>query len=55
MGCHCDIYGRPIRLKTAIAKSCNSYFANTLQRIIEKNNNHLVGLDNWSKHVKVLV
>jgi penicillin-binding protein 2 len=52
MGCHCDIYNTPIKLKTGIAKSCNSYFANTYKRIVEKNNNPKEGLNNWSKHVK---
>ncbi|MFT5257240.1 MAG: penicillin-binding protein 2 [Polaribacter sp.] len=52
MGCHCDIYGRPIQLKTAISRSCNSYFSNTYKRIVEKNNNPSEGLDNWSAHVK---
>jgi len=52
MGCHCDIFGRPIQLKAAISKSCNSYFANTYKRIVEKNNKPSLGLDNWSNHVK---
>lgn len=52
MGCHCGIFNRPIKLKTAIAKSCNSYFSNTYKRIVEKNNKPSEGLDNWSKHVK---
>jgi penicillin-binding protein 2 len=52
MGCHCDIYGKPIQLNTAIAKSCNSYFANTYKRIVEKNNNPKEGMNNWSKHVR---
>ena len=51
MGCHCGIYNKPISLKTAIAKSCNSYFSNTYKRIVEKNNNPSQGLDNWNKHV----
>ena len=51
MKCHCDIYGSPIGLKTAIARSCNSYFSNTYKRIIEKNNNPSEGLNSWSKHV----
>ncbi|WP_159946567.1 penicillin-binding protein 2 [Polaribacter septentrionalilitoris] len=51
MGCHCGIYAKPIKLKTAIAKSCNSYFSNTYKRIVEKNNNPSKGLDNWNKHV----
>jgi len=51
MKCHCDIYNTPIRLKTAIARSCNSYFSNTYKRIVEKNNNPSEGLDNWNKHI----
>tara|TARA_R110001632_G_scaffold18712_12_gene57646 strand:- start:7411 stop:9291 length:1881 start_codon:yes stop_codon:yes gene_type:complete len=52
MKCHCDIYGKPIRLNTAISKSCNSYFSNTYKRIIEKNGNATEGMNNWSAHVK---
>lgn len=52
MGCHCEIYNRPISLQTAIAKSCNSYFSNTFKRIVEKDNKPSEGLNNWSKHVK---
>ncbi|PQJ81043.1 penicillin-binding protein 2 [Polaribacter porphyrae] len=52
MKCHCDIYARPIKLKTAIAKSCNSYFSNTYKRILEKDNKPTEGQNNWSKHVK---
>ncbi len=52
MGCHCEIYGKPIRLNTAISKSCNAYFANTYKRIVEKNGNPVEGMNNWSKHVK---
>ena len=51
MKCHCDIYGKPVKLKTAIARSCNSYFSNTYKRIVEKNNKPSEGLDNWHKHV----
>lgn len=52
MGCHCGISGRPIRLKTAIAKSCNSYFANTYRQIIDKYENPTIGTNQWSKHAK---
>ena len=52
MRCHCGIYNSPIRLETAISKSCNSYFSNTYKRIIEKNNNPKEGVDTWSQHVK---
>ena len=50
--CHCDIYGKGIKLNTAIAKSCNSYFSNTYRAIIDKPNNATLGMDNWSTHVK---
>lgn len=51
MGCHCGIVGRPIQLKTAIAKSCNTYFSHTYKKIVEKNNRPPEGLDNWHQHV----
>ncbi|PWG04636.1 penicillin-binding protein 2 [Polaribacter aquimarinus] len=51
MGCHCGIYAKPIKLRTAIAKSCNSYFSNTYKRIVEKNKKPSEGLDNWKKHI----
>ena len=51
MGCHCGIIGRPIKLKTAIAKSCNSYFSNTYKRIVEQNNTPSLGVNNWHRHV----
>lgn len=52
MECHCDLYRNNIRLNLAISKSCNSYFANTYKRIVEKNENSSLGLTNWSNHVK---
>ncbi|MDG1171902.1 MAG: penicillin-binding protein 2 [Polaribacter sp.] len=52
MGCHCGIIGKPIYLKTAIARSCNSYFSNTFKRIVEKDNRPSEGLNSWSEHVK---
>lgn len=51
MGCHCGIYNSPIQLKTAIARSCNSYFSNTYKRIVEKDKNPSEGLDNWNRHI----
>lgn len=51
MRCHCDIYGKPLSLKTAISRSCNSYFSNTYKRIVEKDNNPKEGMNNWNKHV----
>ena len=52
MRCHCGIIGSPIHLKTAIAKSCNSYFATTYRRIIDNAKNSKKGLEIWSKHAK---
>ena len=52
MGCHCKIVNRPIRLKTAIAKSCNSYFATTFRKIIDKYETSTIGTNVWSKHAK---
>ncbi|MEE4000647.1 penicillin-binding protein 2 [Tenacibaculum sp. FZY0031] len=52
MGCHCNIIGRPVRLKTAIAKSCNTYFANTYRKIIDNYENPTIGTDAWSEHAK---
>ncbi|SDR67539.1 penicillin-binding protein 2 [Polaribacter sp. KT25b] len=51
MKCHCGIFNSPIHLKTAIARSCNSYFSNTYKKIIEKNNEPKQGLDNWNRHI----
>ncbi|NQX82383.1 MAG: penicillin-binding protein 2 [Flavobacteriaceae bacterium] len=51
MKCHCGIYGK-VNFKNAISKSCNTYFANTYKRIIEKYTDHSVGLDIWADHVK---
>ena len=52
MGCHCGISGRPVRLKAAISRSCNSYFATTYRKIIDKYENTQIGFDIWSNHVK---
>jgi penicillin-binding protein 2 len=50
MRCHCGIYDSPIALKTAISKSCNSYFSNTYKKIIEKKRKASESLDIWNKH-----
>ncbi len=52
MGCHCGISGRPVRLKSAISRSCNSYFATTYIKVINKYENTQIGFDKWSNHVK---
>ena len=51
MRCHCDIYGKPLSLKTAISRSCNSYFSNAYKRIVEKDNNPKEGMNNWNQHI----
>ena len=51
MGCHCGLYGR-VNLEQAIYKSCNSYFASTYRKIIEKYDTPEEGIDNWSAKVK---
>ncbi len=51
MGCHCGISGRPIRLKTAISKSCNSYFSEIYRKIIDNSISAKEGTDNWAKHL----
>ena len=52
MGCHCGMYGTPVRLDKGIYKSCNAYFANVYRRTIEKYGNAAKGADVWSKHAK---
>lgn len=52
MGCHCDIYNKPIQLREGLAKSCNSYFSNVYRRIIEKYPTSSEGMNTWSKHMK---
>ncbi|MDO5510133.1 MAG: penicillin-binding transpeptidase domain-containing protein [Weeksellaceae bacterium] len=36
LGCHCGQYYRPIKIQTAIQKSCNNYFSHTWKKILEK-------------------
>jgi len=50
MKCHCP--GGHIKLNFGIYKSCNTYFANTYKRTIEKYKSPKVGVDVWSKHLK---
>ena len=52
MKCHCGVYGSPIALDKGIYKSCNSYFANTYKRIIEKYPTSSEGMKIWSDHAK---
>ena len=50
MGCHCRRSSND--LLHGIAHSCNSYFANSYRRVIEKSSKPSLGMDAWSKHVK---
>ncbi len=50
MGCHCG--GGVRRLNNGLYKSCNTYFANTYKRIIEKYPSSYEGLTVWEKHMK---
>lgn len=51
--CHCGIYNKPINLDTAIALSCNNYFAQVYKKIIEKYpKNSKKGINEWSKIIK---
>lgn len=50
MGCHCRRSSND--LLHGIAHSCNSYFANSYRRVIEKSSKPSLGMDVWSKHVK---
>lgn len=48
MGCHDSGHWN---LNSAIAKSCNTYFANTYKRVIEKYKNPADGINKWSNHL----
>lgn len=41
-----------IGLNQAIASSCNTYFAQTYKRVIEKYKTPRMGMDHWSEHLK---
>ncbi len=51
MGCH-NSPGTVSDLKTGIYNSCNTYFAKTYKRIIEKYESPSRGIDSWSSHLK---
>jgi len=51
MGCHCGIVGTPIGLKTSISRSCNSFYANVYQRLIDKYKTPQEGVNAWSNHL----
>ncbi|MDR6300572.1 penicillin-binding protein 2 [Mesonia maritima] len=49
MGCHSHI--SPLNMTPALAYSCNSYFAKTYRRIIEKYDSAPKGMDAWHDHL----
>ncbi|MDR0230438.1 MAG: penicillin-binding protein 2 [Flavobacteriaceae bacterium] len=49
MGCHDSGHWS---LNNAIAKSCNTYFANAYKRVIEKYKTPAEGIDRWSAHLE---
>ena len=51
MRCH-NKPGTISDLKTGIYNSCNTYFAKTYKRIIEKYESPAEGIDSWSNHLK---
>jgi len=51
MRCH-NTPGTISDLKTGIYNSCNTYFAKTYKRIIEKYESPAEGIDSWSNHLK---
>ncbi len=50
MGCHS--HKKNVKLNFGIYTSCNTYFAQTYRRIIEKYDTPREGMNNWNKHVK---
>jgi penicillin-binding protein 2 len=50
MGCHCGQH--TLQFNLAVAKSCNSYFANTFKQTIDKYKNPAESVDIWANHVK---
>ena len=51
MGCHCGIVGRPVNLTKSISRSCNSFYANTFQQIINKYPSSQEGVNTWAAHL----
>ena len=51
MKCHCPI-GTSNNLLKGIYNSCNSFFAKTYRRIIEKDTTAAAGLDRWRTHLE---
>ena len=51
MACHNEL-GTISNLRKGIYNSCNTYFAKTYKRIIDKYDSPSLGLDSWSNHIK---
>ena len=51
MRCHCKI-GTINNLNKAIYNSCNTFFANTYKKTLDKFPNSKLGIDNWKKHIE---
>jgi len=51
MSCHCETHGASVNLDKAIYRSCNTYFATTYRKIIEKYPNSKEGMDAWNKDI----
>ena len=51
VACHCGT-NYPIKLETAISKSCNNYFSHVYKRIIEEDSTAQAGVNEWAEHVK---
>ena len=41
IGCHCGASYRPLKIGTAIEKSCNNYFLSTYKRILQKDSTNI--------------
>lgn len=50
MACH--PHASPVQMLSGIAHSCNSYFAQTYRRTIEKYKTPQLGIEAWSRHMK---
>ncbi len=51
--CHSGIHGLPIGIETAVAVSCNNYFAQVYKRVIEKYPKNLTkGVNEWGEIIK---
>lgn len=53
INCHCGLYNRSMNIETAVALSCNNYFAQVYKKIIEKYpKNPTKSIDEWSELIK---